>query len=103
MSEHRVTVSWKRASEGFKYEEYNREHAWAFDAGIQVRASAAPDFRGKPDCVDPEEALIAALSSCHMLTFLAIASRKRLVVDSYEDAAVGILEKNAAGRLAVTR
>jgi organic hydroperoxide reductase OsmC/OhrA len=103
MSEHHVTVSWKRASADFKYEEYNREHAWSFDAGIQVKASAAPDFRGKPDCVDPEEALVAALSSCHMLTFLAIASRKRLVVDSYEDAAVGFLEKNAAGKLAVTR
>jgi len=103
MSEYRVTVSWRRQSAGFTYEEYNREHTWSFDAGIQVRASAAPAFRGKLDCVDPEEAFVAALSSCHMLTFLAIASRKRLVVDSYEDDAVGYMEKNAEGKLAVTR
>ena len=103
MSEYRVTVAWKRASAGFAYEEYNREHTWAFDAGITLRATAAPEYRGKPDGVDPEEAFVAALSSCHMLTFLAIAARKRLVVDSYEDAAVGYMEKNAQGKLAVTR
>lgn len=103
MSEYRVTVSWRRTSAGFSYEEYNREHTWSFDAGFQVKATAAPEYRGKPDGVDPEEAFVAALSSCHMLTFLAIAARKRLVVDSYEDGAVGHMEKNAQGRLAVTR
>ena len=103
MSEYRVTVSWRRTSAGFTYEEYNREHTWSFDAGIKVPASAAPAFRGKTDCVDPEEAFVASLSSCHMLTFLAIASRKRLVVDSYDDDAVGFMEKNAQGKLAVTR
>ena len=103
MTEYRVSVSWKRTSAGFTYEEYNREHTWSFDAGIQVRASAAPAFRGKTDCVDPEEAFVASLSSCHMLTFLAIAARKRLVVDSYDDDAVGFMEKNAQGKLAVTR
>ena len=56
-----------------------------------------------PGNVDPEEAFVAAISSCHMLTFLAVASRKRLVVDRYEDAAVGIMEKNQEGKLAVTR
>lgn len=103
MSEYRVNVSWQRTSAGFSYEEYNREHTWSFDGGIKVRATAAPEYRGKPDGVDPEEAFVAALSSCHMLTFLAIASRKRLVVDSYEDDAVGFMEKNSQGRLAVTR
>ena len=103
MSEYRVSVSWRRTSAGFTYDEYNREHTWSFDAGIQVQASAAPAFRGKTDCVDPEEAFVASLSSCHMLTFLAIASRKRLVVDSYEDDAVGFMEKNSQGKLAVTR
>ncbi len=103
MSEYRVSVRWRRTSAGFTYEEYNREHIWSFDAGIQVRASAAPAYRGKTDCVDPEEAFVATLSSCHMLTFLAIAARKRLVVDSYEDDAVGFMEKNAQGKLAVTR
>lgn len=103
MSEYRVGVRWRRATPGFAYDEYNREHTWSFDAGMEVRASAAPAFRGRADCVDPEEAFVAALSSCHMLTFLAIASRKRLVVDSYEDDAVGFMERDSRGRLAMTR
>jgi organic hydroperoxide reductase OsmC/OhrA len=70
---------------------------------VVVPASAAKEFKGDPERVNPEEAFVAALSSCHMLTFLAIAARKRLVVDSYVDNAVGYLEKNSAGKLAVTR
>src|SRR5574337_2067536 len=103
MSEHSATVTWRRTSASFDYEAYNRDYTWSFDAGIQVRASAALAYRGDPDCVDPEEAFVAALSGCHMLTFLAIASRKRLVVDTYEDHAIGFLEKHANGKLAVTR
>lgn len=103
MSEHSATVTWRRTSESFGYDAYNRDHTWSFDGGVQVRASAAPAYRGDLDCVDPEEALVAAISGCHMLTFLAIASRKRLVVDAYEDHATGFLEKNASGKLAVTR
>ncbi|MDE2058866.1 MAG: OsmC family protein [candidate division NC10 bacterium] len=103
MSEHDVTVTWRRTSETFEYEVYNRDHSWSFDGGVQVRASAAPAYHGDPDCVDPEEAYVAALSGCHMLTFLAVASRKRLTVDAYEDHATGFLEKNIHGKLAVTR
>ncbi len=103
MSEHKVKVSWARGSEEFSHEGYNRDHVWTFEGGIQVQASAAPGFNGNPDCVDPEEALVGALSSCHMLTFLAVAAKKRLSVESYEDAAVGFLEKNENGRLAITR
>lgn len=103
MSEHSVTVTWRRTSERFDYEVYNRDHVWSFDAGIQIRASAAPAFRGDLDCVDPEEAFVAALSGCHMLTFLAVASRRRLIVDAYEDHAVGFMEKNANGKPAITR
>lgn len=103
MSEHRATITWRRTSASFDYEAYNRDHTWSFDGGVQVRASAAPTYHGDPDCVDPEEAYVAALSGCHMLTFLAIASRKRLIVDTYEDHATGFLEKNANGKLAVTR
>ncbi len=103
MSEHSVTVAWRRTSASFDYEVYNRDHAWSFDSGIEIRASAAPAYHGDPDCVDPEEAYVAALSGCHMLTFLAIASRKRLTVDAYEDHATGFMEKNANGKLAVTR
>jgi organic hydroperoxide reductase OsmC/OhrA len=103
MSEHRALISWQRTSPDFRYETYNRDHTWAFDSGIRVRASASPAYKGGPDCVDPEEALVAALSSCHMLTFLALAARKQLVVDAYEDDATGYLNKNANGKLAVTR
>jgi organic hydroperoxide reductase OsmC/OhrA len=103
MSEHTVTVDWKRETADFAYESYNRDHDWRFDAGVVVRASAAPAYLGNTSCVDPEEAFVASLSSCHMLTFLAIAARKKLVVDSYRDEAVGILAKDADGRLAMTK
>ena len=102
MSEHKVTVDWKRETPDFAYETYNRDHDWAFDAGVTVRASANPAYLGSESCVDPEEAFVASLSSCHMLTFLAIAARKRYVVDGYHDEAVGVLAKDAAGRLAMT-
>jgi organic hydroperoxide reductase OsmC/OhrA len=103
ISEHKTTIDWKRETPSFAYETYNRDHDWSFDSGVTVRASANPVYLGSESCVDPEEAFVAALSSCHMLTFLAIAARKKLVVDSYHDEAVGVLEKDAGGRLAITR
>lgn len=103
MSEHRVDVVWRRESAGFGYDEYNRAHEWRFEGEHVVLASAAPAFRGDPGRVDPEAAFAASLSSCHMLTFLALAARKRLVVDSYEDSATAYLEKGENGRLRVTR
>jgi organic hydroperoxide reductase OsmC/OhrA len=81
---------------------YNRAHEWQFTA-TKVPASAAKEYRGESDRVNPEEALVAALSSCHMLVFLAIAAKRKLALDSYSDAAVGVLEKNADGKLAITR
>jgi len=103
MSEHRAMISWKRTSDNFDYETYSRNHYWHFTEGIQIAASAAPDFKGSPGAVDPEEALVAALSSCHMLTFLAITAKKKLPVARYDDSAVGYLEKNLDGKLALTR
>jgi organic hydroperoxide reductase OsmC/OhrA len=103
MSEHRVQTTWQRTSADFTYASYNREHDWRFKGGVVVQASAAPQYKGSPNCPDPEDAFVASLSSCHMLTFLAIAAKKRFVVDSYEDAAVGYMEKNAQGKLAITR
>jgi organic hydroperoxide reductase OsmC/OhrA len=103
MSEHTVTVEWKRETPDFAYETYNRDHDWSFDAGITVRASANPAYQGNERCVDPEEAFVASLSSCHMLTFLAMAARKRYVVDRYRDDAVGVLGKDSAGSLAMTK
>ena len=103
MSEHTATIEWRRETPDFAYESYNRDHDWSFDAGVTVRASANPAYRGSEGCVDPEEAFVASLSSCHMLTFLALAARKRYVVDGYKDEAVGILGKDASGRLAMTK
>ncbi len=103
MSEHRVTIAWRRETADFSYETYGRDHVWRFEGGAELAASSTPDFGGNRDLVDPEQAFVAALSSCHMLTFLAVAARRRLVVDRYEDEAVGILEKNEEGRLAITR
>jgi organic hydroperoxide reductase OsmC/OhrA len=100
MSEHRAQLKWKRTSADFTYETYSRAHEMLFkNGGIALAASSAPAFRGDADRVDPEEAFVASLSSCHMLTFLAICARKRLTVDSYDDDASGILEKGDGGKL----
>jgi organic hydroperoxide reductase OsmC/OhrA len=74
-----------------------------FEGGSRVTASAAPGYRGNPALVNPEEAFVAALSSCHMLTFLAVAAKRKFIVDTYSDRAVGFLEKNVKGKLAITR
>lgn len=100
--EHHATIVWRRTSETFTYDAYNRAHEWRFH-GLAIPASAAPDFRGDPIRVNPEDAFVASLSSCHMLTFLALAAKRRFALDSYEDDAVGYLEKNEKGQLAVTR
>lgn len=99
MSEYHVTVAWKRESKDFTYESYNRNHIWRVGTNTEIEASSAPEYRGDGERLDPEEALVAALSSCHMLTFLAIAARKRLGVESYDDEAVGHMVKNERGKL----
>lgn len=102
MSEHRARVEWTNEGGDFSYETYSRSHRWIFPNGDVVEASAAPEFLGGDGRVDPEQAFVAAISSCHMLSFLAIAARKRLVVRSYRDDPVGLLELNGGGVLAVT-
>lgn len=102
MSEHKATIKWARNGVDFGYKTYSRDHVWLFENGVEVPASAAPDFLGNPQRLDPELGFVAALSSCHMLTFLALASNKGFIVESYVDTAVGRLEKNANGKLAVT-
>ena len=104
MAEHHAGVRWTRTSADFTYGSYNRAHEFRFKNGdIVVPASAAPAYKGDASRVDPEEAFVAALSSCHMLTFLAICAHKKLIVDAYEDDAVGYLEKGKDGKLAMTR
>jgi organic hydroperoxide reductase OsmC/OhrA len=100
MSEHHAAIHWQRTSKDFTYDTYNRAHEVRFkDGEIVLPGSSAPAFKGDADRVDPEEAFVASLSSCHMLTFLAICARKRLVVDAYDDEAVGLLEKGEGGKL----
>jgi organic hydroperoxide reductase OsmC/OhrA len=105
--EYRATVAWRREGEDFAKGRYSRGHEWRFDGGITVPASASPSVVPKPfsreDAIDPEEAFVAALSSCHMLTFVDMARRDGFVVDAYEDEAVGTMERIAPGRMAITK
>lgn len=101
MSEHRATIAWKRTGQDFSKGQYSREHTWAFDGGVSVPASPSPSIIplpwSNPAGVDPEEAFVASIASCHMLTFLFAAQRKGFQVESYEDEAVGVLAKNERG------
>ena len=104
MTEHRAQIRWQRTSSDFTYASYNRAHDILYKEGrVTVPGSAAPEFRGDESRVDPEEQFVASLSACHMLSFLAIAARRRIVVDAYEDDAVGYLEKGADGKWRLTR
>ncbi len=103
MSEHRASIEWKVDAQGFSPTAYNRSHSITFDGGVQVRGTAAPDFGGNPADVDPEKLLVSAVASCHMLTFLAVAAKKRLQLLSYTDDAVGVLEKDSEGKFSVTK
>jgi organic hydroperoxide reductase OsmC/OhrA len=101
-----ATISWRNDSDDFARGRYTRGHVWRFDGGTEVPATASPHVVPArftvEAAVDPEEALIASLASCHMLTFLDIARRGGFVVDSYEDDAVGVMEKNDAGKFWVS-
>jgi organic hydroperoxide reductase OsmC/OhrA len=96
-------IIWERGDAVFSDNRYSRRHLWRFDGGLDVPASSAPQSvpvpMSDPSAVDPEEAFIASLSSCHMLWFLAIAGKRKFRVDRYRDQASGILEKNPAGKL----
>jgi organic hydroperoxide reductase OsmC/OhrA len=108
MTEHRYTaaIRWERGDAVFTDNRYSRAHSWRFDGGIEVPASSSPHVVRLPfsveGAVDPEEAFVAALSSCHMLSFLYVAAKRGFRADRYVDEAVGILSKNAAGKLAMT-
>ena len=107
MSTYSVAISWERGSQPFIDNKYSRRHTWRFDGGVEVPGSSSPHVVPTPysdsRAVDPEEAFVASLSSCHMLWFLSIAARNRYCVDRYTDDAVGTMEKNAVGKLAMTR
>lgn len=106
MAEHTATITWTRGSDDFLDKRYHRAHTWQFDGGAVVPASSSPHVVPLPysdaAAVDPEEAYVAALSSCHMLWFLDIASRAGWRVDHYRDAAVGTMARDDQGRLVIT-
>jgi organic hydroperoxide reductase OsmC/OhrA len=106
MTECVATIAWKRGDAVFTDNKYSRAHEWQFDGGAVVRASSSPHVVRVPmsdaSAVDPEEAFVASLSSCHMLWFLSLAAVRGFTVDEYEDHAVGILGKNEAGKAAMT-
>jgi organic hydroperoxide reductase OsmC/OhrA len=106
MSEYTANITWARGDAAFLDHRYSRAHTWRFDGGIEVAASSSPHVVPLPmsdaAAVDPEEAFVAALSSCHMLWFLALAAKRGWRVDAYDDAAVGVMARNTDGRLAMT-
>ncbi|MFQ5546769.1 MAG: OsmC family protein [Woeseia sp.] len=107
MSEHTVTVSWRRDQQDFLDDNYSRGHSWQFDGGLCVPASASPAIVPLPksvaENVDPEEAFVASLSSCHMLFFLSIAAKRGYIIDSYTDYAIGHMARNDRGKMAITK
>jgi organic hydroperoxide reductase OsmC/OhrA len=101
MAEYKAIIKWQRTSPDFLRGKYSREHTWTFDGGVTIPASASPHVVpapwSNPAHVDPEEAFVAAISSCHMLTFVYLAGKQGFQVDSYEDEAVGSMAKNEKG------
>jgi organic hydroperoxide reductase OsmC/OhrA len=108
MARHEAEIRWQRtADEAFTDRRYSRAHTWHFDGGAQLPASSSPHGVplpfSRPEYVDPEEALVAAIASCHMLTFLFLAAKRGYVVDRYVDPSIGEMGRNEEGRPAVTR
>lgn len=101
VSKHTATIRWVQTDGDFLKGRYSREHTWTFDGGLTVPASPSPSAVPKPysneASVDPEEAFVASLASCHMLTFLFVAMKAGFQVMSYEDEAVGVMAKNERG------
>jgi organic hydroperoxide reductase OsmC/OhrA len=101
MSEYKAIIRWKCGGPDFLKGRYSREHTWTFDGGLVVPASSSPSVvpvpMSNPANVDPEEAFVASVSSCHMLTFIYLASKAQIQVENYEDEAVGVMSKNEKG------
>lgn len=101
MAEYKATIKWQRTGADFLKGKYSREHTWTFDGGATIPASSSPHVvpapLSNPANVDPEEAFVASISSCHMLTFTWLASKRGFQIDSYEDEAVGTMTKNEKG------
>ncbi len=106
MVRYTAEVLWLRDGQNFLDKRYSRKHLLRFDGGLEVPGSSSPHIVPLPmsdaSAVDPEEAFVASLSSCHMLWLLSIAAEQKFRVDRYFDAAIGVMEKNAEGKMAIT-
>src|SRR5262249_54828655 len=106
MAKNKATIPWRRGGATFTHNPYSPGHRWLFDGGVEVPASSSPQVvpvpMSVPAAVDPEEAFVAALASCHMLWFLSIAAKRGVVIEEYRDEAVGELTKDEAGKWAMT-
>ena len=106
MKQFEARLAWRRGAQPFLDQAYSRAHTWDFDGGLTVPASSSPLSVPLPmsdaAAVDPEEALVAAVSSCHMLFFLSLAAQRGFVVDSYDDPAIGEMDVDADGKMAMT-
>jgi organic hydroperoxide reductase OsmC/OhrA len=108
MSVHKIMVSWRKDPlADFANGKYSREHIWTFDGGLKVPASSSPSVVplpfSNPACVDPEEAFIASISSCHMLWFLSLAAKRGFVLETYNDEAAGVMTRNEKNILWVSK
>lgn len=106
MTDYLATITWQRNDADFLDDRYSRAHRWSFDGGVEINASSSPQVVPVPmseaAAVDPEEAFVASLSSCHMLWFLALARKRGFIVERYSDDAIGVMGKNASAKLAMT-
>ncbi|MCG9873969.1 MAG: OsmC family protein [Leptospiraceae bacterium] len=103
MSEHKIQLNWNKNNSIFEYDKYDRTHNIQFNGGQAITSSATKEFLGNDSHANPEELMAASLASCHMLTFLAIAAKKKLQVENYEDNPTAVLDKGASGRLEITK
>ena len=103
MGQHKTSIHWERDTEHFNIKSFNHDHVIRFENGVVIHATSAPEYTGNPDLISPEDLFVATISSCHMMTFLAVASLNKWQVQTYRDHAQGFLEENPAGRIMMNR
>ena len=103
MGQYKTSIHCERDTKHFNIKSFNRDHVIRFENGVMIHATSAPEFTGNPDLISPEDLFVATISSCHMMTFLAVASLNKWQVQTYKDHAQGFLEENPAGRIMMNR
>ena len=103
MGQHKTSIHWERDTEHFNIKSFNRDHVIRFENGVVIHATSAPEFTGNPDLISPEDLFVATISSCHMMTFLALAAKMNWPVLSYKDESIASLGKNSNGKMSVVK